>query len=224
MAKQIDADPRWCWPSSGIIVGSSGTGKSSLLERICRYADDLYRKKPKEIFICYCILQEGFIQLEREDPRVKLFHLFDHEELRNLENHPDTLLILDDTIEFAPEGYVKTLYTQWSHHFSVSCWTIYHNLYSKNIPDNRTININSQITILMSSLRSIDQVRSFARQCYTKNCPNFMALYKEVCLDKKYGYLIINFHPSYENMFRLMTNLIPPQDTPPIAFELNPPK
>ena len=210
--------------SINVLFTFSHSGKTRLLTRICKYANELFQEPPKAIFYVYCSYQKIYQDLETIE-NLKLFHLFDHDELRQLENHRQTLLVLDDVVDMCPtKTWLKDMYLKFSNHYSISIISIFHNLYDQKLPFCRSVQINSQVTILMSSLRSKDQIRTFASQCYTGNVAHFMLLYKEVCLDKKYGYLIINFHAGYDNRLRLMSGLIPPldPDVPPTVFELKP--
>ena len=217
MEKTIEAEIRWTWPASIMLVGSSGTGKSYLLQRIVMHADELFDCPVDYVFYVYSDWQKQFNTMLKENNKIKFFHLFDHDEIRRIHEFNRVLLILDDTADMHPEkDWVKEWYFRKCHHNSQSIISVYHGLYNSNIPFFRLISLNTQITIFMNSLRSADQVAIFARQCFTGNSRNFLTIYNEI-MKKKFAYLCVNFQPGYNHKLRLMTNFIPP-DNPPMVF------
>ena len=217
MEKEIEGDTRWSWPATVMLVGSSGTGKSFLLERIVMNTDAIFNAPVDHIFYIYNDFQSQFSDMEKANKKLKFFHLFDHPEIENIHEYSQLLLILDDCADLHKDKtWVRDWHIRKSHHQNQSIISVYHGLYNSNIPFFRLISLNTQITIFLNSPRSQDQIAIFARQCFTGNSRNFLAVYNEI-MRKKYGYLCVNFQPGYDYRLRLMTNFIPP-DEPPMIF------
>ena len=150
-------------PFTCVISGPTGCGKTHLLLTILEKSIDLIIPTPERIIYCYSIWQDVFDKLK---DKVE-FHkgIFDFEEV-----DPSTvnLIIFDDLMSESDNISIQNLFTKGSHHLNISVFLLTQNLFNKG-KFSRTINLNSQYTIIFDNPRDRSQIRYLARQMFPHN-------------------------------------------------------
>ena len=220
MAREVEGTPKFENFSTIMVVGSTSSGKSQLIRRILEYQDTVFHHGHDQVFYVYAHFQPHFNEMENTVKNIKFFHLFDHYELKHMEEFPNTILVVDDAIELAPtDTWVVEWYTRKAHHLKVTFLGVFHSLYSSGVPNQKMISLNCHITIFLSSPRSLNQIQNFARQVFTYKSKQFLEIYRYICSEKKFGYLVVNLHPNHSPILQITSNCIPP-DYPVTVFEI----
>ena len=114
-------DVRFRHPCSVSVIGSSGTGKTSLILKIIDQIEHVMDFVPTKILYVYGCYQPAFEKF----PQVTFYDGWDHPglELNNLPT--DSLLVCDDSVDLHPDKkFFVSFYTRESHHLRVSIITI----------------------------------------------------------------------------------------------------
>ena len=209
-SEETDFDPR-IRPGTGcVIVGSSGTGKSTLVLNLLRDGDYCFSFKPTEIIYIYSgTHQEKFKEFEG---KIKFYSTWDSPDLdlEKLKKKKEIIFIVDDMYQksVCPHDFIRLAFTQYNHHLSWVFILILHNLYTPELHAARSINLNSQMTIFLSSPRSRDMVRTFAYQTHCENSHFFNEVYDHAVGDCPFGYLIYDSSVRCPTRLRLRTNVL----------------
>jgi hypothetical protein len=202
------------------IVGSSGSGETSLTKRIIEQRDSLFHNKVEGIVFCYSNEQEiyssipdvtwykGFPSLDKIQKWSQQF---------NGENY---ILIFDDwLVEMTGEYLHQTeaLFTKHARHNKVTVIWLSQNLFMRN---SRVFSLNSHYFLLLSAKRDKTQVSILGRQIFPGKTADFMAIYNNALKASQRtkpfptpGYLLINCH-SFHPEFNLITCIFPDDKTP----------
>ena len=179
-------------PSSCLIVGPSQSGKTSLVRDMIKKR--IYGRNIERVKWCYSYSAPWFL----EEPSIEF-----------IQGLPDSyekndLIIIDDQMHRLNEK-IADLFTAASHHCGVSVILILQNLFPR-AKVMRDISLNAHYIILFKNARDVSQVNCLARQLFPKN-PKFLLDSFIKATDKRYGYLVIDLHPSTTEEFRLRENL-----------------
>ena len=212
---QEDFDPRLKWPFTSEIVGSSFSGKTTLLCNIIRNLEDVIDKVPDRIIYVYKVAQPFF------DEFSQISFVNDDNEILQIENIKKlnglTWLIWDDCL---PESeYLRLLYTVYSHHLNLSVTICLQNLFSKQVSALREVSLNCHYLFLTRSPRAIDSIRIFAKQCFGEHYRAFMEIYDTVMADI-FTYILVDTHPRSPFHHKVRTKIIPRIDGPMEIFVL----
>ena len=194
-----------------------GTGKSSLILKFIEDLDHCFSFVPSEIIYIFSgTAQEKFKPFEN---KIKFLSSWDSPELNleKLKQKRDLLIIVDDMYQCAPHDFIRLCFTQYNHHLNWCFILILHNLYTKELHAARSINLNSQMTIFLSSPRARDMVRTFAQQTHCGNTHFFNEVYNHCVENVPFGYLIFDSSVRYPNHLRLRTNVLKSQE-PMVIF------
>ena len=209
-------------PGQGIlIVGGTGSGKSFWVKSLIENLDYCMKEIPDSIHYVYCFWQEHFSKLK--DLGVKFYPSWDFEILHNPIDMQGGMLIIDDMADKLAQtdpNYLRELYCKATHHCKLTVITLLHHPFSKTVPHLREINLNSQITVLLSSPRSMDAIVCWARQIFQNQSKKFIQLYKNICEAKSYGYILLYISPSCPSILRIRSNIFP-SEQPTQIYVLN---
>ena len=188
-------------PSTGLIAGPTGSGKTYTLLSFLKYVD-LFEQPPVKIIWCYSIYQPIF-----NEYRSKIeFHegLYDIKSLESVQGHK--IIILDDLMHQMNEQIAET-FTVFSHHLNITVFFITQNIFHQN-KYMRDVSLNTQYLILFGQRRDVSQINVLATQMFPLQRKEFLKVYKEVT-SKPHGYLLCDLHP--KNTFRVLlrTNILP---------------
>ena len=194
---------RWATPTSILLAGPSGTGKTHFLYNLLKVKEKLFDPPPKTVLYFYKIYQDKYDEMLKEDPSIFFIDQLPQnvEALKSLvEPHRErgSILVFDDLEDELVKNIdmFRQLWTVLSHHLNTTPIAVLHNLYAKNI---RTVSINTHRFVLTRSLRDSSQISFLSRQCYP-NVKNFLPSVYAYCMKlQDYPYLVLNFSPGKES-------------------------
>ena len=149
-----------------VVQGSSGSGKSFFIRDLIHHENDIFKEPHSKIIYVYFLDQPHFEELRKKG--VLFFNGWE-ERLTDHEFLADSMLILDDTADQISPLFLRDLYLKYSHHCRCTVISLCHHFFTKTIPYLREILLNTQVTVLLSSPRSIDSVSYWARQVFLKH-------------------------------------------------------
>ena len=193
---------------------------------VCGAGEDGNTCPIRNIIYCYAIWQPEFDEFV---PRgVKFVKGFNSPLLSEgyMRANPDTLLLIDDCAYEAPKNFLSDCFTRFSHHYKWSIAYQVHNIFTKEIPDQRTTALNSSYTLICASRRCRDSVGNFAQQVF-RGSPPWLKTFHEVynsMLTKDFASLLVDTHSRQTNpRMTLRRNLFFPMfDAEPMAIYFPP--
>ena len=174
-----------------IIAGSSGSGKSYFVSRLIRK----YRKYFNNVIVIGTNLENiEDLDVKRDDNFNPLLN----------ELLGRTLVIFDDVLYnkekllIASDSYVR------ARHNNTSLIFLTQNIYFSN-PNYRVISLNCTHIVIFRN-RDIKQISCFGRTFLeNEDVKTFVNLYKKEVLDKKYGYILVDFTKNMNDPLILRT-------------------
>lgn len=166
-------------PSSVIVAGPSGSGKSDLTERLLR-EQKVFQHKPRKIVYCYDRWQPRFERMKRH----MLFY----------KGIPDAslltkwfgptkggVLVLDDLMaEGGQDKQVLDLFTKDSHHRNITVLYLTQDLFPPG-KFSKTINRNAHYLIAFKNPRDQTGIRNVLTQAYPADWRDKLDLFKSDC-------------------------------------------
>ena len=196
-------DMRFEHPSSFLIAGSSGSGKSYFVKNLIRNIEFLFKSKIERIVWCYTQAQPFF-----NDPALKMVEFvkgFDPDLYKR--NEVPTFLCLDDMMtETANCKELPNFFTK-NRHMNLSVAFLTQNLFAQN-PVQRTMSLNANYLIVMKMIRDRKQVSTLVGQMF----PTQQKFAKEAILratKNPYSYAIIDTKPSTPDNLRIRGRIFP---------------
>lgn len=198
--------PKFQHPFTCLVAGATGSGKSYLVRNMIEYSHFVIEKMPNvpKIVWCYGIYSPLY------GKPIPGKHVDYHDGLVSesmiKEERPD-LVVIDDLMWSSNDRTLCDLFTRGSHHLNFSVIFITQNLFAKG-KFMRDISLNCHYFIVMKSLRIKGQVVELGRQIFHKNS-KFLVEAFDHATKEKFGYLVIDLHPSTEEKLRVRTRIFP---------------
>jgi hypothetical protein len=196
-------------PFTCICAGTTGSGKTYWTRNLLENWSDLIDinvEIPKVLW-CYGQIQR-FPPISNVD--VEYYRGLPTEEYilkkeDEKEKRPN-IIVLDDLMgDMKTNDNIKSLFTQGSHHNGISVIYIVQNLFNHD-KNQKTISINTHYVVVMKSIRLMSQIFETAKQSFPGKTKDVMEAYKRAT-EKKFGYLLFDFHPTQINKFCLRTRI-----------------
>ena len=195
-------------PSSVIIAGPSGSGKSDLVEQWLRYLN-VFQVKPKTMVYAYDRWQPRFERMQKEDG------------IRFHRGLPDSshltkwfgptrggVLVLDDLMEEGGQDKrVLDLFTKDSHHRNITVLYLTQDLFPPG-KFSKTINRNVHYIVTFKNPRDQTGIRTILLQAFPDRWRQVLRLFNRVT-SRPFGYLMLDVHPASDDRYRLWSHLTP---------------
>ena len=200
-------------PCTGLITGSSGTGKTSIVQRLIEHRDKMILPNIQHIIWFYGQKQPLHAKLkEQYGDLIEFHHRFPTEMDLMFDVGVPKLIILDDLINDLKEnkGKISRLFTQISHHTNTSVILISQTLFRPD-DDYRTATQNAHHIIVMKSSRAYSALVKLNSDLFGKGSRILQEAYKYIST-KPFGYLYIDQSPQRDENYGVRTNIFPGED------------
>ncbi len=204
-------------PTTVLLAGPTGCGKTQFLLRLISLGG--IKPPPQRVVCVYGEWQEAYDQLRmiakkklRAD--INFIHNPDSEAMSQLYESFRTktrnLLIMDDQmgngqIKNDQGGSITKLFTQGSHHRNLTIIYIVQNIFNQS-KEMRNVSLNSHYLVLFKNPRDKTQARTLGQQMFPAQ-PGFLLQAYEDAIRKRFGYLLIDLHPSSVDNVRIRSDI-----------------
>ena len=203
-------------PSSVIVAGPSGSGKSDLTERFL-IEQKVFQHKPRKIVYCYDRWQPRFDRMKHH----MFFYKGIPEALRLTQWFGPTkggVLVLDDLMaEGGQDKQVLDLFTKNSHHRNITVLYLTQDLFPPG-KFSKTINRNARYLIAFKNPRDQTGIRNVLTQAFPADWRDKLDLFQRVT-PRPFGYLMLDLHPVSNDRFRFWSHLTRQEGTPQVHTE-----
>jgi hypothetical protein len=189
-------------PAGMVIAGPSSSGKSTLMMKLMRHANEMFEPRPAEIVYAYGQYHKFIPKLQSEG--ITTHPGLPSEEFLNARRRP-LLLVMDDLMMSASDNYLTDLYTKKNHHQQIFSCFLSQNLYDKHL---RVARNNSQYIILTRAPNALLSIRTLGSQLFPKQLNYFIDAYNQATKEN-YGYIVLDLHPASSQQLRIRTNIFP---------------
>ena len=186
-------------------------GKSTLMFQMIKNRKSWINGDIKRIVFCYSYLSEDLLDIKRKEPNdVYLVDNLDDVDTYLVRN---TLLVLDDQLTLLNNKIaaqkITDFFTKRAAHEHLSVCVLIQNLF---IPSMRTISINTSYMIIMNCPKDKTIATTLAKQFSPHNTRYFLEAYKDACVNRLRGYLLLDFNQTTPEKFRVRSALYPSDD------------
>lgn len=199
-------------PFNGIVYGASGSGKTEWIHRFLSNLQQMVYPKIESVLYCYGVFDPRIFDLQKykmmSGVNIEVHQGLPSEELIKSKPSP-LLLVLDDLMIESKSSYLTKLFTRDSHHKGISILFVTQNMFDREM---RTARNNSHYIVLMRNPSGELQVRNLGIQLFPRRLNYFMDAYQNATREK-FGYLLIDMHPSSDSALRLRTHIYPEENT-----------
>ena len=196
-------------PSTFIISGPSGSGKSSLLFNILKNINIMFNKPVNKIYYFYSVWQDLFN--ENTSDKIQYIQKIPDEKFINeiSDGHHKILIIDDLQISALNNDFIANLFTRESHHRNLSIFLILQNLFHQG-KYARDISLNNHYFILFRNPRDKNQIKILGNQLGIKE--KLERAYN-MATERPYSYLMVDLSPRSESQYMLSGNILPDEYT-----------
>ena len=196
-------DPRMKHPSTCIIAGPTGSGKTYFVRRLLAHIEEMIKPIPDHIVWYYGEWQPIYATIRGVEFVEGL------PDIGALDPQKRHLVIIDDLMSETDER-ITSLFTKKSHHRNISVIYIVQNVFHKG-KENRTISLNSHYIVMFKNPRDASQITHLAKQMYPGNVKYMQEAFYDATSDP-YGYLFIDLKQDTPEHLRLRTRIFPGQN------------
>jgi len=202
---------QWKHPFTGMICGSTGSGKTQWTLKFLKHLDKLVDKKIEEVVWCYGVSQD----LHKEIPKLCQVPVRFFEGVPDLEEICagkiiNRLIVLDDLFRETNDTVID-LFTRSSHHRAISVLHILQNVYYQK-KGMREISLNTQYCVVFFNARDRSQINYFCRQIDPQNVKFLIEAFRDAT-SKPHGYLLFDLKQGTAEHYRYRTNIFPGEQT-----------
>jgi energy-coupling factor transporter ATP-binding protein EcfA2 len=190
-------------PAGMIIAGPSASGKSTLLVKLLKSAQEMFHPPPAEVIYAYGQYHKLVPVLQRLEG-VSTHPGLPSDEFLAARRRP-LLLVMDDLMTSVSDTYLTDLYTKRNHHQGIFSIFVVQNLFDKSI---RVARKNSQYVMLTRAPNDMLSVRTLGSHLFPKQLNYFMDAYAQAT-KHPFGYLLIDMHAASDPQLRLRTDIFP---------------
>lgn len=184
----------------GLILGASGSGKSTFMRKLIQQRDRMFDIKFKRILYCY----SEIAAVKPEIPGVE----YKHGLPSNDDYSSDMLIILDDLMDSAySSASVSEVFTKKSHHLSISVILVTQNLFQSS-KQSRTIALNAKYLVVFKNIRDRMQIKHLCRQIAVGNASSTQIYNAYInATSKPFSHFIFDLTPNQYDFLRLRTDI-----------------
>jgi len=188
--QQIYASPTLIHPSTVIVSGPTGCGKTLLTARLL--IESKFNPMPERIVWVYSEKQELYKQLG-DLMDIEFIKGYKTEIYESFSPNTTNLLVLDDQMTtIADSKDLLDLFTKGSHHRNLTIIFLIQNMYFSG-KSMRTTNLNTQYQIIFKSPRALGQVTRLSLDLFRNN--KFLPEAFKDATVKKFSFILLDVHP-----------------------------
>ena len=192
-------------PSTFLLSGATSSGKTRFTFKLLQNVDVMFQpNQPVRILYCYSEWQSLF---ESHVDHIRFHRGLPDESDKIFDSKLPSISVLDDLTQETNE-FVSRMFTQLSHHRSLSVLYLSQNLFNNQNKFHRTISLNSHYVILFKYPRDTSQIGHMARQVFGNQWRHAVDAFRDATR-QAYGYLVFDLHPQTDEEFRLRTQVFP---------------
>lgn len=190
-------------PSTFLVAGSTGAGKSEYVKKIIVHVSELFYPSIREIlWVCSTppLWRHENVQFLTEIP-----------DASNLDPSTPRLIIFDDYMSDgnAANKQIAKYFTKFSHHTNSSVFYLVQNVFNNADRFHRTISLNAHYLILFQNFRDRTQIQTLGHQLFPRN-RNFLELaLNDVTKNNPFAPLIVDLRPETNHKLRVRSNIFP---------------
>lgn len=198
-------DIRWESHGNTILSGPSESGKTSLLDKILRNKNKLFKEGANKRFILYYLSEQPIYEKWAKDGLIT----YKSKGTPSIEDFLETIKF------YAPSGaiiffddlageiktnlrFYREVWLVHSHHLKLCSFLILHNIFT---PGLRELSLNSHKFILMHNPRDSLSISTLSKQSFPGKKNFLPSIYKKLA-ERPYSYLCLNFHQNTPPILR----------------------
>ena len=193
-------------PTSVMISGPTGCGKTVFTTRLLLDNPDLFRTPPHTIHYCYGSWQQGFellkqcgVQFHEGVPDSNLLHKWFPE---------GGILVLDDLMnEGGSDKNVLDLFTKHSHHQKITVIYLCQDLFPAG-KFAKTISRNAHYIIAFKNPRDQLGLRNLLQQSFPTQFREVLDTFRKVTNDRPFAYMLLDLHPASRDDQRILSHVL----------------
>lgn len=203
-------DARFYHPSTILVSGGTGSGKTFFTKQVLENADVLFRpKKPSFVILVYHTWQPMYQQLcDAGLINLSLDQIPDADSLKDIcsehKENGGVLLLIDDQLNNL-DAHVVDIFTIYSHHLRITVMLLVQSLFLAN-KDYRNISLNSHYIILMKNTRDSSSISQLARQIFPYRTRFLTESYIDATI-LPYSHLLIDLRQETKQEIRVRGNI-----------------
>jgi len=200
-----------------MLVGGSGTGKSSFIDKIIKFRNEMFEVPPKSILFCSHQGSEvshmaKMAKSSADKNKGNLQIRFVKEIPGDEDQFPEfSLLIFDDMLTGSDldkqAARLEPFFTRRAHHEKLYILVTCQNLFA-NSHYFRQISTSANYLVLFKTFRMLHQIRHLAQQVLgTGSVQDLVEIYKASTSRGPYSYVLFDWHPLTDDKVRYLTNI-----------------
>lgn len=205
----INFDMRFKFPSTMIVMGVSGGGKTRWIQKLLHDRNTILSKQPDTILLCYGVYQPIYQEMLNTVQNLSIVDGCSESLLAQydiLNPATNSVLILDDLHqEMANNKLLSNLFCKFSHHYNTMVILVTQNLYHQGKAMRDTIS-NCHYIVSLSHPRDKTAIACLARQMFPGRSRYLLDAYEEATA-VPFGYLIIDARPETPSNLRLRSGV-----------------
>ena len=193
-------DVRFRHPSTWLLSGASGSGKTTFVKRFIKHLPSIITPCPEEIIWYYGQFQKDYATIKGVTFKEGLPRLDDF-------TGDKKILVVIDDLQHETNDELAKLFTKWSHHLNLTILFLVQELFGKS-RHHRTISLNAHYICVFRNVRDSSQIMHLARQVFPSHVSVLKSAFKSAT-SRPYGYLLLDFRQDTPEELRLRTNIFP---------------
>lgn len=206
-------DLRWRAPTSQMLVGSSGSGKTTFMQGVLKHKAQLFTEDPCLVVYYYKEPQKAYQAMKQSVKGIKFIQgspasIEDvKEHLAQAPRHRHKLIIFDDVMEDHLH-VIAHVFTVFAHHGHTSAFFLAQTAFDSKRPEFRTISTNAQGITLFRNPRDKSIITHLSKQIYPGRV-QFLTKAYEAATKAPYSYLHLDFAQRQSEHLRVRSHLLP---------------
>lgn len=199
-------------PTTIILAGPTQTGKSTIIRKLIKYQDRMFRKPFDRILYFYDTRTKDYDAMEDEIPNIKFIKGLQEDKIaaENFDSQQNNLVIIDDLGKTSLNSLeVDKLFTQTMHHRNVTVILVLHKLVGQHSKYGVEIVENAKCYIFTKHRPASGNVACLGRRIFP-NYKDFVSdAYEQVCRSPHYTHMMVDCGSDVRMELAVRQNIFP---------------